>query len=56
MVRLSKEAKARIKRMPAKKRGELAKASLTLADCGLITYKRYQAIARALNREQYMPR
>jgi len=53
-MKLSKEAKARIKRMPAKRRGELAKAALTLADCNLITYQRYQAIARALNREKYM--
>lgn len=56
MVRLSKDAKARIKRMPARKRGELAKHALTLADCDLITHKRYLAIVRALDREKFMPR
>lgn len=54
-MKLSKEAKNRIKMIPKKKRGQLAKAALTLADCNLITYARYKLIVKALDRERYMP-
>ena len=55
-MRLSKAAKARIKRLSPSKRVSLAKAALTMADHDLITYKRYEAIVRALGREKYMDR
>jgi len=53
-MRLSKAAKARIRTLSASRRGGLAKAALTMADHGLITYKRYEAIVRALDRERFM--
>ena len=53
-MRLSKAAKARIKRLSPSKRGSLAKAALTMADHDLITYKRYEAIVRALGREKFL--
>lgn len=47
-MKLSKEAKSRIKRMSAADRKALAKAALLLADCEIITRGRYDAIARTL--------
>jgi len=55
-MRLSKEAKSRIRRLSASKRGVMAKHALTMADCNLITYKRYEAIVKALGRERFMER
>ena len=52
-MRLSKEAKARIRRLSASQRGAMAKNALRMADCNLITMKRYEAIVRALGRERF---
>ena len=45
-MKLSKMAKARIKRMSASEKKSLVKASALLADCEIISSGRYVAIAR----------
>jgi len=45
-MKLSKSAKARIKRMSASERKACVKAAFMLADCEMITAGRAQAIAR----------
>ena len=46
MVKVSKQGKARIKRMTASERKALIKAAAMLADCECITPKRFDAIVR----------
>tara|TARA_R110002012_G_scaffold211793_3_gene382732 strand:- start:681 stop:848 length:168 start_codon:yes stop_codon:yes gene_type:complete len=48
MVKMSKEAKARIKRMSQAEKKALLKAAAMLADCDAITNGRYLAIRRAI--------
>ena len=49
-MKLSKAAKARIKRMNMKERKDCMKAALLLADNEMITPQRYEAIHRTLSR------
>ena len=48
-MKLSKQAKARIKRMNSSERKALIKASALLADCEIISSSRFAAIARTCN-------
>ncbi len=48
-MKLSKAAKARIKRMNATERKAALKAAALLADCEMITSQRYATIHRTLN-------
>jgi len=47
-MKLSKQAKARLKRMSASEKKAIKKAADLLADCECITNQRYSAIARTL--------
>lgn len=47
-MKLSKSAKARVKRLTAAKQKELLKATAMLADYEIITNERYLAVKRAL--------
>lgn len=48
-VKLSKSAKARLKRMSASERKAVFKAATLLADETIITHGRWQAVARMIN-------
>jgi len=48
-VKLSKAAKARIKRMTAADKKSLLKMAAHLADCEVISNDRYMAVRRACN-------
>lgn len=50
MVKASRSAKARVKRMSKAEIAAVRKAAMLLADCELITEKRYQAIMRTFPR------
>ena len=49
-MKLSKAAKARIKRMNMKERKDVMKAAMLLCDNDMITPQRYEAIHRTLSR------
>jgi len=49
-MKLSKQAKARLKRMSSSEKKAVLKASMLLADCEIITSQRYTAIHRTIGR------
>ncbi len=52
-MKLSKSAKARIKRMSAAEKKSLVKSAAFLADCECISAARYVAIARTCSKSSY---
>ena len=48
-MKLSRSAKARIKRMSVAERKAVFKAAVLLSDCEVITHERWAAVSRAIN-------